>query len=75
MASLLFISEKMMKIYSQNIYINSTAYRVERTVCSSLILTTLCPVVGFRNSVAIGEWMTLPCCKSCRRLLQKLIDS
>jgi len=74
-ASLLLISEKILKIYSQNIYTNSTAYRVERTVSSSLILTTMFPVVGLRNSVATGEWMTLPYFKSCRWLLQKFIDS
>ena len=75
MASLLLISEKILKIYSQNIYTNSRAYRVEKTVCSSLILTTLFPVVGLRNSVATVEWMTLPRFKSCRWLLRKFIDS
>jgi hypothetical protein len=74
MPSLLLISEKILKIFSQNVYTNSTAYSVERTVCSSLILTTLSPVVGLRNSVATVEWMILPCFKSCCGLLQKFID-
>ena len=59
--SLLLISEKILKIYSQTIYTNRTAYRVERTVSSLLVLTTLFPVVGLRNSVATGDWMTLTC--------------
>jgi len=60
MASLLLISENILKICSHNIYTNSTAYRVERTVCISLILTTLFPVVGLRNSVATVEGVNLP---------------
>jgi hypothetical protein len=61
MASLLVISEEILKIYSQNIYTNSTAYRVERTVCSLLILTTQSPVVGLRNSLATASSPAVGC--------------